>query len=59
MMVTKELAMTTNTIPDQQTMSHQDAQFQNADYSVQNLTLDDLEFAEFHRHFVCAEFSTE
>ena len=50
--------MIINTIVEQQNASRQDAEYQSTDESVQNLTLDDLEFAEFHRHFLCVEFST-
>jgi hypothetical protein len=47
-----------NLAPEPQNASRQDAEYQSTDGSGQNLTLDDLEFAEFHRHFVCVEFST-
>ena len=59
MMIAKEIAMITSTIPEQQTTSHQDAQYQNADYSATTLTLDDLEFAELHRQYVCSDFPSE
>jgi hypothetical protein len=55
----RELAMITNAIPEQPTESHQDTEYQSADRSAETLTLDDLEFSEFHRQFIDADFCSK